>query len=70
MVVCPAYSHAMKLWLPLLLSLFVIAAAPVPDKAAWKAGAMIYGSHPTRWSEKTEEHITTTVMELRKSLNP
>ena len=29
----------MKLWLPLLLSLFVIAAAPVPEKAAWKAGA-------------------------------
>ncbi len=29
----------MKLWLPLLLSLFVIAAAPVLETAAWKAGA-------------------------------
>ena len=29
-------------------------------------GAMIYGSHPTRWSDKTEENIVGTVMELRK----
>ena len=34
-----AYIHGMKLWLPLLLSLFVIAAAPVEEKTAWKAGA-------------------------------
>lgn len=49
--------------------------AYIPSLRIWKeggyegGGAMIYGSHPTRWSEKTEEHITTTVMELRKSLN-
>jgi hypothetical protein len=49
--------------------------AYIPSLRIWKeggyegGGAMIYGSHPTRWSEKTEEHISTTVMELRKSLN-
>lgn len=31
-------------------------------------GAMIYGTHPTRWSDKTEEHIVGTVMELRKGV--
>ena len=50
--------------------------AYIPSRRIWKeggyegGGAMIYGSHPTRWSENTEEHISTTVMELRKSLNP
>jgi neutral ceramidase len=29
----------MKLWLPFLLAVFVIAAAPVAEKPAWKAGA-------------------------------
>jgi hypothetical protein len=29
---------------------------------------MIYGTHPTRWSDKTEEHIVGTVMELRKAV--
>jgi neutral ceramidase len=50
--------------------------AYIPSLRIWKeggyegGGAMIYGSHPTRWSEKTEQHIATTVLELRKSLNP
>jgi hypothetical protein len=50
--------------------------AYIPSRRIWKeggyegGGAMIYGSHPTRWSENTEEHITTTVMDLRRSLNP
>lgn len=29
----------MKLWLPSLLAVFVIAAAPVVEEPAWKAGA-------------------------------
>lgn len=50
--------------------------AYIPSLRIWKeggyegGGAMIYGSHPTRWSGKTEDHIATTVFELRKSLNP
>lgn len=47
--------------------------AYIPSLRIWKeggyegGGAMKYGSHPTRWSEKTEEHITSTVFELRKA---
>jgi hypothetical protein len=29
---------------------------------------MIYGTHPTRWSDQAEEHIMSTVMDLRKGL--
>jgi neutral ceramidase len=49
--------------------------AYIPSLRIWQeggyeaGGAMIYGSHPTRWSDKTEEHIVSTVMELRKELN-
>ncbi len=31
---------------------------------------MKWGTHPTRWSERAEEQIVTTVHELRRSLNP
>lgn len=49
--------------------------AYIPSLRIWQeggyegGGAMIYGTHPTRWSEKTEEHIISTVMELRKAVN-
>ena len=48
--------------------------AYIPSLRIWQeggyegGGAMIYGTHPTRWSDKTEEHIVDTVMELRKSV--
>lgn len=48
--------------------------AYIPSLRIWKeggyegGGAMIYGTHPTRWSDKVEEHIVGTVMELRKSV--
>ncbi len=48
--------------------------AYIPSLRVWKeggyeaGGAMKYGTHPTRWSEKAEEHIIRTVFELRKAL--
>lgn len=48
--------------------------AYIPSLRIWReggyegGGAMIYGTHPTRWSDKTEEHIMGTVMELRKAV--
>jgi len=48
--------------------------AYIPSLRIWKeggyegGGAMIYGTHPTRWSDKVEEHIVGTVMELRKAV--
>ena len=48
--------------------------AYIPSLRIWQeggyegGGAMIYGTHPTRWSDKTEEHIVGTVMELRKAV--
>lgn len=48
--------------------------AYIPSLRIWKeggyeaGGAMIYGSHPTRWSDKTEQDIVSTVMELRKAV--
>ena len=50
--------------------------AYIPSLRVWKEGgyeggdAMKWGSHPTRWSERTEDHIIATVHELRRSLNP
>jgi hypothetical protein len=29
---------------------------------------MIYGTHPSRWANRVEDEIITTVMELRKSI--
>lgn len=49
--------------------------AYIPSRRIWEeggyegGGAMIYGSHPTRWSGETEEQIIGTVLELRKSLD-
>lgn len=46
----------------------------IPSLRVWQeggyegGGAMIYGTHPTRWSDKTEEHIISTVMDLRKAV--
>jgi len=48
--------------------------AYIPSLRIWQeggyegGGAMIYGTHPTRWSSKAEEHIVGTVMELRKAV--
>jgi hypothetical protein len=48
--------------------------AYIPSLRIWKeggyegGGAMIYGTHPTRWSDQAEEHIMSTVMDLRKGL--
>ncbi len=48
--------------------------AYIPSLRIWQeggyegGGAMIYGTHPTRWSERAEEHIVGSVMELRKAL--
>lgn len=48
--------------------------AYIPSRRIWEeggyegGGAMIYGSHPTRWSGEVEEHIVRTVMELRGGL--
>jgi neutral ceramidase len=49
--------------------------AYIPSLRIWQeggyegGGAMIYGTHPTRWSDKTEEHIVPvnigTVMDAR-----
>ena len=50
--------------------------AYIPSLRVWKEGgyeggdAMKWGSHPTRWSEHTEDQIIATVQELRRSLNP
>ena len=50
--------------------------AYIPSLRVWKEGgyeggdAMKWGFHPTRWSERTEDHIIATVHELRRSLNP
>ena len=49
--------------------------AYIPSLRIWKeggyegGGAMKYGTHPTRWSDKAEEHITSTVFELRKEVD-
>jgi hypothetical protein len=46
----------------------------IPSRRIWDeggyegGGAMIYGSHPTRWSSEVETHIMRTVLDLRKSL--
>jgi hypothetical protein len=46
----------------------------IPSHRVWKEGgyeggdAMKWGTHPTRWSEKVEDHIISTVHELRKGL--
>lgn len=46
----------------------------IPSLRIWKEGgyeggdAMKWGSHPTRWSDKAEEHIVDTVHELRRQL--
>jgi hypothetical protein len=46
----------------------------IPSLRVWKEGgyeagdAMKWGSHPTRWSDKTEDHIIRTVHELRQRL--
>lgn len=48
--------------------------AYIPSLRIWQeggyegGGAMIYGSHPARWSEKVEGHIMSAVMELRKAV--
>ena len=48
--------------------------AYIPSSRIWDeggyegGGAMIYGSHPTRWSSEVESHIMRTVLDLRKSL--
>lgn len=48
--------------------------AYIPSHRVWSeggyegGGAMKYGTHPTRWSEKTEEHIVSTVFALRKEV--
>ncbi len=50
--------------------------AYIPSRRLWKeggyegGGAMLFGSHPTRWSEGVEEHIAATVLALRESLSP
>jgi hypothetical protein len=50
--------------------------AYIPSLRVWKEGgyeggdAMKWGSHPTRWSEHTEDHIIATVHELHRSLTP
>ncbi len=47
----------------------------IPSLRVWKEGgyeggdAMKWGTHPTRWSAKVEDHITSTVHELRKDLD-
>jgi neutral ceramidase len=44
--------------------------AYIPSLRVWKeggyegGGAMVYGSHPARWSSDAEEHIVGTVKEL------
>jgi hypothetical protein len=49
--------------------------AYIPSLRIWQeggyegGGAMIYGTHPTRWSDKAEEHIVGTAMELRKAVD-
>jgi hypothetical protein len=49
--------------------------AYIPSLRVWKEGgyeagdAMRWGTHPTRWSERTEEHIIGTVLELRRGLD-
>lgn len=46
----------------------------IPSHRVWKEGgyeggdAMKWGTHPTRWSEKVEDHIISTVHDLRQSL--
>lgn len=46
----------------------------IPSHRVWKEGgyeggdAMKWGTHPTRWSEKVEHHIISTVHELRQGL--
>ena len=46
----------------------------IPSHRVWKEGgyeggdAMKWGTHPTRWSEKVEDHIISTVHELRQGL--
>ncbi|HEY1051516.1 MAG TPA: hypothetical protein VGE39_17205, partial [Prosthecobacter sp.] len=48
--------------------------AYIPSRRIWDeggyegGGAMIYGSHPTRWSGEVEDQIVSTVMELREGL--
>lgn len=48
--------------------------AYIPSLRIWQeggyegGGAMRYGSHPSRWNEKVEEQIVSTVHEMRKAL--
>lgn len=50
--------------------------AYIPSLRVWKEGgyeagdAMKGGTHPTRWSDRAEDQIISTVLELRRSLNP
>ena len=47
--------------------------ACIANRRVWQedgyesGGAMIYGTHPTRWSDMTEAHFVSTVMELRRA---
>jgi hypothetical protein len=50
--------------------------AYIPSLRVWKEGgyeggdAMKWGTHPTRWSDETENHIISTVHTMRQMLNP
>lgn len=50
--------------------------AYIPSLRVWTeggyegGGAMRYGTHPTRWSDRVEGHIMDTVFDLRKSVGP
>jgi hypothetical protein len=50
--------------------------AYIPSLRVWKEGgyeagdAMKGGTHPTRWSDRTEDQIVSTVLELRRQPNP
>ena len=49
--------------------------AYIPSQRVWKEGgyeagdAMKWGTHPSRWSERAEEQIISTVLDLRKTLD-
>ena len=48
--------------------------AYIPSLRVWKeggyeaGGSMLYGTHPSRWSEGVEEQIVSTVKELLETL--
>ncbi len=47
----------------------------IPSQRVWEeggyegGGAMVYGTHPSRWASQVEEQIVNTVKELRQSLD-